>query len=135
DAAPRAGGRGARTGGGVSGQGARAVRWPDLVWPLLLFGGALGYLLSLPPNLGAADESVYLYQARRVLEGAVPYRDVFDLTTPGWLYVMAALFGVFGVSIETARGAAAVLHGGTMVMLYATCRALGVRPGLAWPAG
>ncbi len=119
----------------MSGQGARAVRWPDLVWPLLLFGGALGYLLSLPPNLGAADESVYLYQARRVLEGAVPYRDVFDLTTPGWLYVMAALFGVFGVSIETARAAAAVLHGGTMVMLYATCRALGVRPGLAWPAG
>jgi hypothetical protein len=107
----------------------------DLLWAALLFGGTVLYLGLQPPNLGPADESVYLYQAKRVLEGAVPYRDVFDLTTPGWLYVMAALFGLFGVSLETARIAAAVLHGITAVMIYATCRRLAVRPALAWPAG
>lgn len=95
----------------------------------------MAYLAFQPPNLGPADESVYLYQAKRVLEGAVPYRDVFDLTTPGWLYVMAALFGLFGVSLETARIATAVLHGTTAVMIYATCRRLAVRPALSWPAG
>ena len=91
-------------------------------------------VLSLqPPNLGPADESVYLYQAKRVLEGAVPYRDVFDLTTPGWLYVMAALFGLFGVSLETARVATAVLHGITAVMIYATGRHGRSPASTGWP--
>jgi hypothetical protein len=111
------------------------VKWSDILWAALLFGGAVLALSFQPPNLGPADESVYLYQAKRVLEGAVPYRDVFDLTTPGWLYVMAALFGLFGVSLETARLATAILHGITAVMIYATGRRLAVRPALAWPAG
>lgn len=107
----------------------------DFLSAALLFAATVLYLGLQPPNLGAADESVYLYQAKRVLEGAVPYRDVFDLTTPGWLYVMAALFGLFGVSLQTARIATAVLHGITAVMIYATCRRLAVRPALSWPAG
>jgi hypothetical protein len=107
----------------------------DLLWAALLFGATVLYVGIQPPNLGAADESVYLYQAKRVLEGAVPYRDVFDLTTPGWLYFMAGLFKLFGVSLATARIATAVLHGLTAVMIYATCRRLRVRPALSWPAG
>lgn len=106
----------------------------DLCWAALLFVGAVLYGAAQPPNLGAADESVYLYQAKRVLEGAVPYRDVFDLTTPGWLYVVAGLYSLFGVSLSTARLATAVLHGLTGVMLYACCRRLSVRPSLSWPA-
>ena len=100
----------------------------------LIFAVVAGYLTLLPRNLSGADESVYLYEAKRVLEGEVPYRDVFEITTPGWLYLMAALFRLFGVTLATARFAMAVLHGLSAAALYATCRRLGVRWSFAWLA-
>jgi hypothetical protein len=106
--------------------------WLDVLLPALLFTATTLYVAAQPRNLAPADESVYLYEAKRVLEGAVLYRDVFEITTPGWLYLMAALFRIFGVDLATARLAIAVLHGVTAVFLYAACRRLTIRPGLAW---
>jgi hypothetical protein len=105
----------------------------DLLLAALLFGVTTLYVSVQPRNLSPADESVYLYQAKRVLEGAVLYRDVFEITTPGWMYLMAALFALFGVDLATARVASAVLHGITAVLIYLAARRLAVRPGLAWP--
>ncbi len=107
--------------------------WPDLLLAALLFGSTALYVCIQPRNLGPGDESVYLYEAKRVFEGAVLYRDVFEINTPGWLYLMALLFRLFGVDLATARVAAAVLHGLTAVLIYATCRRLAVRRGLSWP--
>jgi hypothetical protein len=103
----------------------------DAVLPALLFAAAVVYLASLPTNLSPADESSYLYEAKRLLDGEVMYRDVFDFVTPGFQYLMALLFGLFGATITTARVAAAVIHGLTAVALYAACRRLGARPWLA----
>src|SRR5215470_2631290 len=109
-------------------------RAQDVAIALLIFAVVTAYIALQPRNLSGADESVYLYEAKRVLEGEVPYRDVFEITTPGWLYLMAALFRLFGVTLATARIATAVLHGAGAAALYATCRRLGVRWGLAWLA-
>jgi len=106
----------------------------DVVAILLLFGGTVGYLVSLPHNLGPSDESIYLYEAKRLLQGQAMYRDVFDFTMPGWMYLMAGLFRLFGTSIATARTAMAVLHALAAIGIYGACRAAGVRPGLSWPA-
>jgi hypothetical protein len=106
--------------------------WLDVLLPALLFTATTLYVAAQPRNLAPADESVYLYEAKRVLEGAVLYRDVFEITTPGWLWLMAALFRIFGVDLATARLTIAVLHGVTAVFLYGACRRLAIRPGLAW---
>jgi hypothetical protein len=105
----------------------------DLVLPVLLFAGTVLYVSLLPRNLGESDEAIYLYEAKRVLGGQVMYRDVFEIITPGWVYLMAFLFRVFGTDLVTARVATAVLHGGTGALLYLACRRLGIRRGLAWP--
>ena len=110
-----------------------ALGLADIVLPVLLFGGTAVYLAGLPRNLGAADEAIYLYEAKRVLAGQVMYRDIFEIVTPGWVWLMAVLFRVFGTDLATARIATAVLHGATAALVYLTCRRLEVRRGLSWP--
>jgi len=99
----------------------------------LLVGVTVAYLALLPRNLGPADESVHLYDAKRLLGGAVMYRDVFNDITPGWMYLMALLFGLFGTTIGVARIGMAVIHGLTAGVVYATCRSLNVSRGWSWP--
>jgi hypothetical protein len=103
----------------------------DAVLALLLFVAIVAYLTYLPRTLGRADESHFLYEAKRIRDGDVMYRDFFQFVTPGAPYVMALLFWIFGTTIQTARVAMAVLHGLTGVAMYATCRTLGVRRALA----
>ena len=107
--------------------------WRDTLVAGLFFAGTVLYWTALPHSLGPADESVHLYEAKRVLDGEVLYRDVFNFITPGWFYLMAALFWLFGTSIETARIAMAVIHGATTVLVYFTGRRLRhpARAGLA----
>lgn len=104
----------------------------DLVWALLLVVATLVYLGTLPRNLNPSDEAVHLYEAKRLLAGQVMYRDIFEIITPGWMYLMAALFWLFGTDIVTARLGMAVLHAGTAVLIGLTCRRLHIRPTLAW---
>lgn len=99
----------------------------DAVLAVLVFVGIVAYLVYLPRTLGRADESHFLYEAKRIREGQVMYRDFFQFVTPGAPYVMALLFWAFGTTIQTARVATAILHGLTGVVMYASCRALGVR--------
>jgi hypothetical protein len=104
----------------------------DAALAALLFAGTAMYWTALPHSLGPADESVHLYEAKRVLEGEVLYRDVFNFITPGWFYLMASLYRLFGTSIDTARGAMAVMHGLTTVLVYFSSRRLGIGRGIAW---
>ncbi len=109
---------------------ARASRL-SLALPLALFAGTVLQLWTLPRVLGDSDEGLYLYEAKRLLEGAVFYRDVFDLITPGSHLLMAAVFRLFGTDMAVARAADAVIHGLIVVCMYACCRVLGVGRGLA----
>ena len=101
---------------------------------LIIFSATVLYISWLPRNLSPADESVYLYEAKRILEGQVLYRDIFEIITPGWMYLMALLFRIFGTDLATARIAMAVMHGVGGVVIYLTCRRLGIRRGWCWPA-
>lgn len=109
----------------------RGGAWLDAALALLLFAATVSYLAALPFGLGHPDEAHYLHEAKRVAAGERLYRDVFELATPGWIYLMALLFRVFGVTLATARIAAAVIHAGTAVLLFLVCRRLDVRRGLA----
>jgi hypothetical protein len=98
---------------------------------LLLFLGSLAYLRAWPHDFYWYDEGLFLYEAKRILAGDVIYRDFFEIVTPATWYLMASLFRVFGVDIETARTAMAALHGVICVSMYASCRALGIARSLA----
>jgi hypothetical protein len=103
----------------------------DRTLALLLFTGAVVYIWSLPHALRNADESYFLYEARRIAEGEVMYRDIFQFVTPGAPYIMALLFLVFGTTMATAVTAMAVLQGLTAVLVFSACRRLQVRPAFA----
>ena len=106
-------------------------RLADGLVVLLLFTIAVGYLASLPRSLGWADESFFLYEAKRIRDGEVMYRDIFQFIPPLSAWTMALLFWAFGTTIAAARVTIAVVHGLTGVFVYLTCRQLGVRRPIA----
>jgi hypothetical protein len=93
------------------------------------------YCATAPNNLHAFDEGVFLYEAKRILDGALFYRDFFEFVTPGAFYAMAGSFWLFGTSITTARVTAALIHGLIAVLMIVACRALGVRRSIAVVVG
>lgn len=103
----------------------------DRVSAILLAAVTVGYLAALPRGVVGTDEATYLKEALRLMRGEVLYRDVFDLTTPGWMYLMALLFKVFGATFATARITAAVIQAATALTVFATCRTVGVRREIA----
>lgn len=109
----------------------RTVRQLDLAVAALLFGATVLYLLSWPRDLGFADESYFLYEAKRIRDGEVMYRDVFQFVAPLTWHLMAGLFWLFGTDLIVARVCMALLHGTTAALCYACARSLGVRRSLA----
>lgn len=108
-----------------------ARRWLEPALTLLVFAVSVSYLAELPLHLYHQDEAHYLHEAKRLVAGDRLYLDIFELTAPGWLYLMAVLFKVFGVTLSTARITAAVIHASAAALLFIICRHLGVRRGLA----
>jgi hypothetical protein len=104
----------------------------DRALAVALFAGSFAYLHYFwPRTLLVLDEGAYLYEAKRVLQGQVMYRDFFDLIGPVSVYAMALAYALFDASMETARWSMAILQGAIVVLIYATARQLGVRPMLA----
>jgi hypothetical protein len=112
-----------------------ARRWPlgwsDAAVGALLAAATALYLATFPLLLLSPDEPHMLNEARRILGGEVMYRDIFELTTPGWQYVMAFMFRVFGTTLRTARMTAAAIQGLTVALIFVACRRCDVRPWLA----
>jgi hypothetical protein len=109
--------------------GARS--WLDAGLAALLIVGTALHCWFLPRAIGTSDEGLFLYEAKRVAEGAVLYRDVFELVTPLSTFLMAALFRAFRADIATARGADALIHGLIVAAVFGIARRLGVRRGIA----
>jgi hypothetical protein len=107
----------------------------DVALGLALLVGGTCYVAALPRVLGGSDEGIYLYEAKRLLDGSIFYRDVFDLITPGAHYLMAAAFALLGASIETARQVDAAMQGLITLATFVACRMLDVRRPLAVVAG
>ncbi len=89
--------------------------------------GTIVYLILWPRDLFRFDEGLYLYESKRLLDGDVFYRDIFEIITPGAFYLMAGLYWLFGVSMLTARMSMAVLHAIIVTAIYLACRSVGTR--------
>src|SRR5687767_3794765 len=93
-----------------------ALRW-------VLGSMAIGLYLSLFLRTlwRIGDEGSIVYGAQRVTEGAVPYRDFFEVMGPGSFYWLALWFKVLGVSWTTSRAAiVATALGSAWAIYYVT---------------
>jgi hypothetical protein len=104
--------------------GDRPVRrvWTSGVLGTALALGAFAYLLAYPPALGGADESYILYEAKRLWNGDVPYRDFFDFIMPGTFYFYALAYAVAGPTFVAARVATALLNAASCGLTFALAR-------------
>lgn len=77
----------------------RKTAWPTSAFLLVVVVFLYFFLFELPatPFFGDADQSIFLYEAERMFNGEVMYRDFFEFTLPGTQVFYALLFGVFGV--------------------------------------
>jgi hypothetical protein len=84
------------------------------------------WLAAGPPM----EEGFMLVFPERVLEGDIPNRDFLHLYGPGALWVLAAVFWVFGVSLGAQRAVGFLQHVGLAFGVYAL-----LRPWGPWVAG
>src|SRR5262245_7080615 len=99
-----------------------AIARTDIVMALGLTVVTVSYITHLPHNLGLTDEANFIYQAKRLADGEVMYRDVFDLITPLSMYLTALAFRIFGADMAVARATIAVVHAIIVLSIYASCR-------------
>lgn len=115
-------------------------RYPAIASPLaspvpaalLVFGASLlviGLCSYRDPNV--YDEGVAVYGAERILRGEVPYRDFWTLYAPAHLYLLAALFELFGTHLVVERHAWVLLQAVLGLLLFLTARRLA---GAVWAA-
>ena len=76
-------------------------------WTLAMAISAVaGFVILLQPirvPLETYDEGLALFNAMRVANGDVPFRDFWSIYPPGQSYTLAALFSIFGWDIQVAR--------------------------------
>jgi hypothetical protein len=81
---------------GSLGRGMRSKeRVTDWVLGLAIAVAVVTYVVAWPPNFLLYDDGLYLYEAKRMVEGAGPYRDFFEFVTPLCWYPMALAFALF----------------------------------------
>lgn len=101
--------------------------WGGLGALLLLF--AVLKLYSL--NFVMGDEHMYNYMSLMVTEGKWPYRDFFFSHPPGQIYLMGALYALFGYSLELSKSlpSIAAMISGVFTFMIGR-RLLGAKEGL-----
>ncbi|MGQ0432042.1 MAG: hypothetical protein ACT452_06515 [Microthrixaceae bacterium] len=94
--------------------------------PLLVVASTLPPLYGLWLTQGTPmEEGFMLTFPEMVLEGRVPNRDFLHLYGPGSLWVLAAVFAVFGVSLTSERAVGYLQHLGVALGLYRLLRPWG----------
>jgi hypothetical protein len=106
-------------------------RAAPVAWALLLAVATTCWVVALPRRLGDTDEAQLLYESRAVLQGAVLYRDVYEITPPGSLWLFAAAFGLFGATMLVGRVLSGAVQGGLVAAVYLCARQARVPPLLA----
>ena len=66
----------------------------------------------------SADEGIFLYGAKRVLDGQIIYRDFFSYFFPGNYYMLALIYKIFGYSFLTAREALVIIDSLINVLVF-----------------
>src|SRR3954466_2766878 len=79
-------------------------------------------------GLDVPDEGLLLHVAERLAAGEVPYRDVYFIYTPGFQYLLAALFWLFGPSLGLEHALLFAVHVALVLVVYTLAARLAGRP-------
>ncbi|MEW6366238.1 MAG: hypothetical protein AB1714_16545 [Acidobacteriota bacterium] len=74
----------------------------------------------------STDEGLYAYQAQRILDGQVIYRDFFQAIMPGYFFMLAGWMKVAGMGVASLRAFMILLMLATSIAIYLASRRLGV---------
>ena len=74
--------------------------------------------------LPVGDEGTLIYDAVRVAQGQIPYRDFFEVMGPGTFYWVALSFKIFGITWQATRIALYVTSVATALMMFFLTRRL-----------
>ena len=103
----------------------RRAKWPYLAVGI---GAAIFFYLHLfrfpfMPIWRWGDQSIFLDHAERMLQGAILYRDLFQLNLPGTEYLYYLLFLCFGVRLWIAPVVVFVTLTASTLLVYSLSRA------------
>ena len=107
---------------------------PDRDWPWLATILIISVLSAIPVRHDLrwiGDEGIWLRAATEILGGRIPYRDFFEFQGPLGFYVVAGWLGVFGQTLEAARGLTATLATLTSFAIFMLCRRVSQSPRIA----
>lgn len=93
----------------------------------LWIGIMLILLVPLNTPFNSYDEGAEVTHATRILQGDVPYRDLWTMYPPGQLYAIAALFKVFGTSLLVSRGYDTLVRLCIVVLVFLIARTIATR--------
>ncbi len=105
----------------TSGQAFRRRLYP---WVVLLLVGVVLQLPGILRSPNPYDEGLILAGADRILQGEVPYRDFWNTHPPAQIWVVAALFRLFGPSMLLMRLYDVLLRSALAVLMVAYARRL-----------
>jgi hypothetical protein len=74
-----------------------------VIVPAVLAIGLLLLMLPLRAPLNYYDEGLALFNAMRVMQGDIPFRDYWAIYPPGQSYTLAAVFSLLGTDVAVAR--------------------------------
>lgn len=107
-------------------------RWQRWAVAAVLTGLFLVPFIRVLRRVG--DEGTIVYGAQRVVQGALPYRDFFEVMGPGSFWWLGLFFHLFGVSFFVARTQLLLTGVCTAVLVYWIARKTTPGPGDWWPA-
>lgn len=110
----------------LSRSGLAGLPWIDLVYLAFVVGLFLT-LKSYSVHPTMTDDWIYAYMARRVTEGALPYRDFFFAHPPLHLFALAASLPFLGFTVAGVRAAPALATALSGVFVWMLARRLGGR--------
>lgn len=107
--------------------------WRSVWLPRVLAGAALvvavPMFLRMPPW---CDITLYQMAARNILHGGTHYRDLFDTNMPGFVWVITALYAVFGPSAIAVRALDVLIVAGVVALLDRLAKWGGASPAARW---
>jgi hypothetical protein len=109
------------------------VRRAALYAALLLSAGFYCYLGAFS-SLQPTEEGLVVYPSWRVMQGALPYRDVQHMYGPAVFFLNATLFSLFGEDLAVTRWSLIAVRAVLGLLVYALARQVASRPAalLVW---
>jgi hypothetical protein len=105
-------------------------RGPHFLYLILALGSAAYLFLFLRVLWRVGDEGTLVYGAQRVAQGAVPYRDFFEVMGPGTFYWLGLFFRIFGTTWLVARVSLLITGVGTTLAVFWLARRLSLASAL-----